>query len=629
MKIKMADVPTTQIDLPFRRERFDNKPGYFAMADLYCGAGGTSAGAMQAFREHGSHASLVGVNHWRRAIETHEANHSGDNSIHLLTGVDKVDIAALFGDVPLWLLWGSPSCVHHSVARGGAPLNEQDRSTGWSLVQWARQKRPEIILVENVMEFKDWGPCIQRRDPQGVPLFIKKNSKGSWDQCYAPGKVRPSHLKVRAWWKKLEEQGYFPALGADPARKGETFRKWVKHLQRLGYDLDTRVLNAADYGAPTSRRRLFVQAVRRDSGRKIIWPEPTHEEPNTEGVTATGRLPWRCARDIIDWSNLGSSIFTRKKDLSVKTIRRISVGLIKFGLEAAIVKLKGTGTANSAALPLGTVQAGGMHYALMQPGVMQADGSVAVLIPQHRGRGEQLRVKSVDAPLPAITTKGAEAIAQAQIIQPRFLVPQFGERVGQVPRTHSVAKPIPAVTSHGAGALVQGELTPFLVTVNHGNGLEGDKANGRRTKSIDAPLGALTTSRSHALVLGAAQGLPSAGEVPSVISDHETLAAVITDGIARAKKDPSFRPLISFCGAVFRLDVHFRMLTWRELARGQGFPSDYFFSGNDTEKLKQIGNAVVPHISRALVLSHLQGNGRILPFEEENPAPVVREQMAC
>ena len=611
------------------------RKGILPMADLFCGAGGTSTGALLAFRELGLPAQLACVNHWDAAIATHELNHQGH--LHFCTGVDKIDIEDLLAESDsdgLFGLWGSPSCVNFSAARGGVPINDQDRSTCWALVKWLRTKKACHLWVENVKQFLDYGPLTQKQDKQGRLLFLRKDARGQWCQTLGPAARKPKGLTRRVWWKQVEEKhGLKPAMIQDPAKKGIYFKKWVRAIRRLGYDIEWRILNAADFGAPTCRHRLIIQAVRRSTGRKVVWPNPTHAEPSVEGVVPQGMRPWRTAREIIDWTQLGGSIFERTRPLADKTIDRIAVGLIKFGLESAVVKLKGTGTANSIHEPLGTVQAGGLHYALMHP------ERVSVIIPQQRGGKNELRVKSVDTPLPTITGTGAEAVATSMIVgvggptgsarpQPTniplgtvigenhrgvasaFMVPNFGERPAQVPRTHSLDDPLPTVTSHGAGGLVTSEFNAFLAVTNHGNGPEGDKANLRRAKSLDQPLDTVTGSNSLAVISGCTVKRRR-GDGPVEVTGWQDLSAAIKAGIRRSRKEPAYRPIISYAGSTFSLDIKFRMLNWRELAKAQSFPDDYSFFGTDGQKVKQIGNAVAPLLARAVVKAAVSQNPNV------------------
>lgn len=400
----------------------------YRIADLFCGAGGTSAGAVEAAIALGRHPEVTAVNHWDVAIATHTANHPG--SRHLCTGVDAIKPTDLFAEGELDLLWASPECTHHSVARGGKPINDQSRSTAWCVTRWAAELRPAVILVENVPEFETWGPI----GSNGRPLASKK---------------------------------------------GEVFQAWLQTLRSLGYKVDYRLLCAADYGDPTTRTRLFVQAVR--GRRKIVWPEKTHSR---EADLLTTRR-WSPARDIIDWKLPAQSIFERNKPLSPKTLARIEAGLRKFGLKG-------------------------------------------------------------------------------------FIVPQFGERPGQEPRTHDLEQPAPAVTSHGAGALVQ----PFIIPQHASNGQPHD---------IDEPTPTVTCKERFGLV----------------------------------------RPVVEIDGNRYLLDIRFRMLQPHELALAQGFPAGYKFTGTKTDQVKQIGNAVPRRLARAIVGAVLSQNSDVSALVEAEEREVA------
>lgn len=247
--------------------------------DLFSGAGGSSTGLTHACAAVGQRLDLTAVNHWDRAIETHSANHP--KARHVCHDLDNVNPRDLFAGQRLDLLIASPECTHHSAARGGKPCNDQSRSTAWHVVRWADALRPQFILVENVREFQSWSPLGSNNRP----------------------------LK---------------------SKRGETFQAWLQAIRSLGYTVDHRLLNAADYGAATSRTRLFIIA-RRGRGA-IPWPEPTHaKEPTAADLFGGGRSRWRAAREVIDWSLPCPSIFTRKKPLSDNTLARIEAGLRRFG----------------------------------------------------------------------------------------------------------------------------------------------------------------------------------------------------------------------------------------------------------------------------------------------------------
>src|SRR6185437_13061498 len=192
-------------------------------ADLFCGAGGTSKGLLEACKRMGFELDLVAVNHWPVAIASHEANHP--YARHECASLDQVDPRKLVPGGRLNLLVASPECTHHSNARGGRPMNDQSRSSAWIILRWAELLYIENILIENVKEFRSWGPL----GANGRPLRSKR---------------------------------------------GEFYFAFMQALRAAGYTAEDRVLNAADFGDPTTRERLFIIA--RRGNKKIIWPNPTH-----------------------------------------------------------------------------------------------------------------------------------------------------------------------------------------------------------------------------------------------------------------------------------------------------------------------------------------------------------------
>jgi DNA (cytosine-5)-methyltransferase 1 len=465
---------------------------------------------------------LIAINHWSIAIDTHKLNHP--KAKHLCTGLDSVDPRKLVPGGRLKILCASPECTHHSNARGGRPMGDQSRSSAWHILRWAEALYIDSILIENVKEFQSWGPL----GVNGRPI------------------------------KRL---------------RGALFEQFIASLRALGYNLDWRVLNCADYGDPTSRERLFVIA--RRGNKTIRWPEPTHI-PVSKVVTGKlfkeTRKPWRTAREIIDWSIPSRSIFDRKKPLAENTLLRIEAGLRKFcgiridlrqcvaaNVKPFLVVMQNNRDAVSLDEPLPTVMTSGAHFALCEPFVIgQQSGAAprstkeplptvatggAISITQpfmmaiDQAGGGVSSVRSVDRPLHTLVTK-----ENAAIVEP-YMVPFFGEREGQEPRTHSIDLPMPAVTGQGAGGVAEPFLLAYYGTSN--------------ASGIDAPVPTATTKERFALVV------------------------------------PEQKAYV--------LDIRFRMLSPRELARAQGFPDSYQFSGNREAVVKQIGNAVPPNTARALI----------------------------
>lgn len=471
----------------------------YAVADLFAGAGGSSTGARRAIEARGDRLSLVCVNHWDVAVATHAANHP--DARHYCQDIATLRPQAAVPDGRLDLLMASPTCTHHSRARGGRPTSDQQRQDPWHVVSWLTELRVRALLVENVPEFVSWGPCSARTN-------------------------RP--LK---------------------SRQGEYFQAWTNVLRSLGYEVEWRVLNAADYGAATSRERFFLIA--RSDGRRIVWPQPTHGPAGVDGLFSP-LAPYRTARDVIDWTHEGRSIFGRRRPLAAKTIARIRAGAVREGWPrvflAALDRLVGRDdvagdeemTAEPVALTIGQHGGAVARSVARELATITTDGAISLVEPviaPYYGSGSGQTTRSVARPLPTITTK-----ARFGLVEP-VIVAHFGERSGQAPRVHSVDEPVPTITSRGGGELVSGSLC--------------------------APASDDVWARAVA----------------------ERRACLI-DG----------RPAI--------VDIRFRMLEPRELARAMGFSDDetaYEFTGTKTDVLRQIGNAVPVDVARALVDTILYG----------------------
>lgn len=423
-------------------------------ADLFCGAGGFSTGLLQAAEKLGLTVDLLAVNHWPTAIETHSKNHPG--VVHYCESIEGVDPRKAVPGGHLHLLMASPECTHHSNARGGKPMSDQSRATAWHVLRWAEALCIEHILIENVKEFRDWGPLHPKGHPQeGRPIV---------------------------------------------AKKGELFRRFLSTLRALDYTVDVRVLNAADYGDATTRHRLFIQA--RRGNRKPSWPAATHVKSDDLGLFPDSK-PWRPAREIIDWGIPGVSIYSRKKPLAPNTMRRIMAGLRKYSGLPFIVGAGGpTGQGEPASVekPLGTVLTED-HRCLAQPflvvlrnhcDVLPVDGPLPTLCADgnHVGVAEPFLVNmkgqsnacDIEAPAPTITAHAPHLY----LCEP-FVI---GQQSGAAPR--ATEQPLPTVATAGAISLVES----FLMPITHSGG--GNRI--ARSHSVDAPLPTLTTQPEMAVV---------------------------------------------------------------------------------------------------------------------------------
>lgn len=364
--------------------------------DLFAGAGGWSHG----WRLATGREPLLAVNHCPHAVQLHRLNHPATE--HFLEDVWQVDPAAAVAGRRVDWLHLSPDCTHFSRAKGGKPREQKIRGLAWVGVEWARVARPRFLSLENVAEFETWGPL----DADGHPI---------------------------------------------KARAGETFAEFVAQLRALGYAVDWRVLCAADFGAPTIRKRLFLIA-RRD-GQQIRWPEPTHGDPAKRDLFTAGLAPWRTAAECIDWSIPCPSIFGRKRPLAPATCRRIAAGIVRFVLQGKpfLVTLRGTGASH-------------LHG---------DDALVAAFLQQNfTGMvGKPLRV-----PVPTITARDHTSLVAATLL---------ANNTNNAPQRADA--PLGTVTTGNRHALVAAFLTQY-----YGSGGQHSRA--------DAPLPAVVTRARHGLV---------------------------------------------------------------------------------------------------------------------------------
>lgn len=519
------------------------------IVDSFAGGGGASEGIRRAL----GRSPDVCINHDPSAIAMHRLNHP--ESDHRLESVWRVDPLEVTRGRPVGLFWCSPDCRHFSRAKGAAPVSPRVRGLAWVAVHWAQKVAPRVIILENVREFKDWGPLIQKVDAAGkVVLDLHGN----------------------------------PVLIPDPTRKGQSFKRFVGRLRGLGYEVEWRELDAADFGAPTHRRRLFLVA-RRD-GEGIAWPEPSH---------GPGRpSPYRTAAECIDWSLPCQSIFTRKKPLAENTMRRIAAGLHRYVIEAAepfivtcnhggegfrgqglrepfctvtksrdahglvipyVARIGHTGrkgkSANDTREPLTTITRKAEHL-LVTPYLVGAGGSEYAGKPRRANR-----------PMNVIKRDNHSALVSA------FIVKHFGGQTGV-----EINTPLPTATVRATQNQV---VCAFISNQNR-----ADSGTG-----IKEPLRTICSNNHHA------------AEVRAFLikyygtSTAQDLKAPLDTVTSRARFG-----LVMVHGEAYQIvDIGMRMLTPRELARAQGFPDSYILPGTKTAQIAKIGNSVPPAIAEAVV----------------------------
>ena len=418
------------------------------VVDFFCGGGGAGTGLEMGL----GRTVTVAKNHSPAAISMHTVNHP--HAKHFTTDVFEGDPDTECGGRAVGWFHMSPDCTHHSQAAGGQPRKREIRNLSWIGLKWAGMKRPRVISLENVKQILQWGPLVAKRC-KSTGRVIKLGGV-----IAEPGEVVP-----------VSEQFLVP----NPKRRGQTWAVFVAELQRLGYAVEWRVIKACDFGAPTSRERLFMIA--RCDGQPIVWPEPTHAKN-----PAKGQQKWRTAAECIDWTIPSKSIFGRKKDLAPATLRRVAKGMRKFVLDAAnpfivpIANWSGE-SVQSADKPLRTVTSypKGGAFSVVSPVLVGAGG------PVYSGKPV-----AVDQPVGTLMTQNHRAIASACIVQAGH-----GEGSGKSKRrshgVNDICGPIGTVTASGGG---QSIATVFMAQMNGG-------FNTTAAKSIEDPMTTVTNTGSQ------------------------------------------------------------------------------------------------------------------------------------
>lgn len=541
------------------------KPREINTVDLFCGAGGASTGLELALQRLGMTHKGIAINHWSVAVDTMKLNHPLIETKQM--SIEEAVPADMVPGGVVDLLWASPSCTHHSRAKGGKPRSNQLRAQPELVLTWLDQLFVRRVIIENVPEFVEWGPL----DRNGKPI---------------------------------------------KAKVGECFRTWVAALEARNYQVEWRIVNCADYGDATTRRRFFLKAVRRGCGR-ITWPEPTHAEHPQPSLFGPTPKRWRGIRECLDLEDTGTSIFNRSKPLAANTLRRIAVGLRKFcgidfqmdmlgadGLDESrirptdkpmvtqhaggnrvaivrqfLVKLRNHENAEPIEKPLSTVTCSGAHHALCTPFVFteqtnnaprQIDKPIRsqtcvrkdyICTPLVLGQQGGAECRPITEPCPTIATSGA-----IRVITPLVLDHQ---KNGKATPTDS---PIGAQPTHDRFSLI----TPFVMDMSH-----PASEDNRRVTSAKDPAKTITTRNNQAVV----QPLVLGRDACACCRPAEKPMPTLTCGGA-------MRGIFPMLEDGRLVDIRIRMLKPSELAAAHSFPSDYKLTGNRGDQLKQIGNSV-------------------------------------
>lgn len=420
------------------------------VVDFFCGGGGAGTGLEIGL----GRAVNVAKNHSPQAISMHAVNHPGAQ--HFTTDVFEGDPDTECGGKAVGWFHMSPDCTHHSQAAGGQPRKREIRNLSWIGLKWAGMKRPRVISLENVKQILQWGRLIAKRD-KATGRVVKLGG-----DVAAPDEVVP-----------VGQQFLIP----DPKQRGRTWRRFVALLEGMGYVVEWKVIRACDFGAPTSRERLFMIA--RCDGQPIVWPEPNHAKN-----PAKGQQKWKTAADCIDFTDLGKSIFGRKKDLAPATLRRVAKGMKKFVIDSAapfivpIANWSGE-TVQSSNEPLRTVTSypKGGAFSVVSPIIAPAT---------HQGSD---RINDPLEPLPTVTCANR---GELTLISPTLIQSGYGERPGQEPRVPGLDQPLGTVVAGG----VKHALTSSILVGAGGPVYAGNPV------TADQPIGTLMT-RSHRAVASA------------------------------------------------------------------------------------------------------------------------------
>ena len=591
------------------------------VVDLFCGGGGVSEGFHRAKGRFGNHIAYVAaaVNHSHVAIESHAANHP--ETLHLtediwLANVDQIAEAVRQAKIrfpnAVVVLWMSAECTHYSKAKGGDSRDAKSRTLPESIFRYEEAINPDLIYVENVVEFLSWGPLV----PKVVRL------KSGHDFC--PLIVEKGKKKVVKLTEDQQPKRLVPVLVPENKTRGRDYVKWVRNIESLGYHYQYKVLNCANYGCHTTRERYF--GIFAKHGLPIRFPEPTHTNPKNlakgAGLFSSNLQPWRPVREVLDFSDEGESIFERETPLVEATLERILAGLHKFvpkGQSAFMSKYySGHPASKNYSLdePAHTVTCS-PHDAVVFLQSYYGNGGVSGendpaptvtthdrfgLVFAHRkqfwidrnfGQGGG-KTASVDSPAGALL-----CIPKMNLVTARFIDRQFGKSRGA-----SIDDPCGTLVTEPKTSLVTVRRAPFIMDTSYSN----------FGSSIDAPMRTVTADRHWNYLLnpqfknaGNSVHAPS----PTLIARQDKrplqLVTATTAGKDYSEILPGDSPMTikikEFMQAHEISDILMRMLKILELKLITGFHENYILKGSKAQQKEMIGNAVPVGMAEAFALA--------------------------
>ena len=509
--------------------------------DGFCGGGGWSTGFEFAI----GRPVDIGINHDKYAIAMHKKNHPFTE--HYNENIFEVDPYKATKGRPVGWAHFSPDCTHFSRAKGGTPVKKSIRGLAWVVTKWAGTVHPRIISMENVPEFMSWGSLCARRNKDGRIYRLDGT------------------LAEKGTYVPYSEQQLVP----NKKKQGKTFKRFINVMKSFGYKCEWKILTASDYGAPTIRKRLFI--IFRNDGKSIIFPNPTHGNPESEEVKSGKLLPWHTAAECINWDLECPSIFERKKPLAENTLRRIAKGIQKFVIENPnpfIIQVNHGGDnfrGQEVDKPMPTITA--KHgFGIVAPTLIQYHGEQS----KNEVRGQIL-----EKPLQTVDTANRYGLVTA------FMSKYFGGNYQGC--GSSVDEPLHTITAVDHNALAAVHITQFN---NHCIG-----------QKVDEPLKTITCGEGHF------------GEVRAFLIKYYSgeSGQKVNEPLHTIRTKDCFG-LVTIKGVDYAIvDIGLRMLTPRELYNAQGFPTDYEIEtdcyGNKYPKTKQVarcGNSVPPPFATAL-----------------------------